>query len=420
MSLKVVHVLSMDWGGAAIAALRLHEAMLKQGLNSKVLVKRQSQKHIKHSYQFQQPPETYTFSQKIKNKYKQYKNIIKGKDKPIDYLKNAPEGFHQFTLPLNKYHIESHPLVQEAEIVHLHWVADFINYTSFFKNINKPVVWTMHDMNPFTGGCHYSMDCNKYETLCLNCPQLQGVVNPDYAYEVQKIKKEALESFNGLHVVTPSQWLSDCSKKSVVLNGKKHYVINNGIDPTIFKRRDQNYSRDLLGLPLNKKIILFVAGSLTCKPKGYHLLTDAFEKLAVDKDIVLCAIGENKTGITHQNIIELSPINDERLMSCAYSAADVFVTPSLADNYPNTIVEAQLCGTPVIGFPIGGIKEMIEHGISGLVCPEVKAEKLYDTIIMFLEKESWFDHNLISKKAEIKHKSGLISKKYEELYLSFF
>ncbi len=418
MSRKVLHILSFDWGGAANAALRLHEGMLEAGIDSKVLLKWKSRKDVKKTFEFVLPIETYPFKKKLNNKINQYKKKIFGETPVVDYLKNAPKGFHLFTIPNEKYDIASNPLVQEADIIHLHWVADFINYKSFFQKINKPVVWTMHDMNPFTGGCHYAMECLKYEDKCLNCPQLVGTFNPDFAYEIQQKKAAFCLGNNNLHIVTPSQWLTDCSKRSQIFKDFPHYVIYNGIDSRIFKNRDKVFSRDLLGLPHDKKIVLFVAGSLSCKPKGYQLLLDAFNKLSDKTNILLCAIGNDVSEIKNAHIVELGPINDERLLSAAYSASDIYITPSLVEAFGLTIAESMFCATPVIGYSVSAVKELIDNKKNGILCSETNSESLKEAIDFFYNNTELFDGDIIAEDARNKYDINIITSKYKVLYES--
>ncbi|MDD3875062.1 MAG: glycosyltransferase [Bacteroidales bacterium] len=419
MSVKILHIISYDWGGAAKAAIRLHEGLIQSDVESSILLKWQSQKSIRNSYEFKLQPEKYSLRRKLKNKIKQYKNLLFPQKQEIDYLRNAPEGYHLFTIPNSKFDIAKHPLISKVDIVHLHWVSEFIDYSTFFKKVDKPVVWTMHDMNPFTGGCHHSLECNKYKDDCKNCIQLHGTINPDIAYDIQNLKYDALIPFNKLYLVTPSLWLSECSLQSRILNRFPHKVIPNGTDSEVFKIMNKTFCRELLGLPKDKTILLFVAGDINCKPKGYHLLKAVFAEVCKNTDYALCAVGQfNSNEEKLDNIIELGYINDDRLMSVVYAAADVFVTPSLADNLPNTIVESLMCGTPVIAFPVGGIKQMIINNVNGILCKDIDVESLKDAILFFLENRSIFDSTKIFENAKNTYEIKHVLKQYNDLYKS--
>jgi len=417
MSIKVLHIQSFDWGGAAKAAIRLHNGLMANGIDSQLMLKWKSKKDTTNVFEFSQPIEKYTFKRKLKNKIKQYKKNI-FKEKPsINYLKNAPEGFYQFTIPTSKYDITSSVLVKEADIIHLHWVSDFIDNTSFFSKINKPIVWTLHDMNPFTGGCHYSLDCQKYQIACFDCPQLKDTINPDYSQTILELKKGSLNHFSNLHIVTPSLWLKGCSEKSLLFKQFSHSVIPNGFCTKTFTVRDKKYSREILGLPQEKNILLFVASDINCKPKGYHLIKKALTNLPKELNILMCAVGEkDNSNNDNEMIIELGSFSDERMMSLVYSAADVFVTPSIADNLPNTVVESLLCGTPVVGFRIGGIENMIDNKKNGLLCNEISTEALSKSIIDFFINRNLFSNEQISNQAKSTYSIENIANKYSSLY----
>ncbi|OPZ95604.1 MAG: D-inositol 3-phosphate glycosyltransferase [Bacteroidetes bacterium ADurb.Bin408] len=274
----------------------------------------------------------------------------------------------------------------------------------------------MHDMNPFTGGCHYSMACANYEQDCATCPQLEGTINPLYAAEILKIKNISGIS-KSLHIVTPSQWLSECSKRSAVMRNFPHHVIPNGFPAKVFVRRDKVFSRNVFGLPVDKKIALFVAGDIHCRPKGYYLLKEALGKTGLPEDLILCAVGEKHLDIkTGNNIIELGPITDERLLNLVYSAADVYITPSMADNLPNTVVESLLCGTPVIAFNIGGLANMLTHGVNGMFCSEISTESLAKTISEFFLTQHAFVNENISKAAHAVYDIEIVARQYIHLY----
>ena len=179
------------------------------------------------------------------------------------------------------------------------------------------------------------------------------------------------------------------------------------------------FSREVLGIPKDKKVVLFVAESLNNNNrKGFIFLKMAFEELA-DNNLVLCAVGNNKIAIESKiNLIELGSINDEKMMSMAYSAADVFVIPSLMDNLPNTVLESLMCGTPVIGFPIGGILDMVQNEINGYITNDISSESLKETLLNFLNNHVTFSATEIRTKAIEKYDLLIQANQYINLYKS--
>ena len=286
-------------------------------------------------------------------------------------IKNKVGNYEIFSFPLTDYDIARHPLVKEADIIHLHWVANFLDWGSFFKGIKKPIVWTLHDMNPFLGGFHYLYDKNR---------------NNDIFQELESkyisIKINAIKNFINLHIVCPSNWICSQSRHSKILGKYPHYVLPNSVMVDTFKPLDIFKSRVLLNLPNDRKIVLFVAASLTIPRKGFALLMKAIERLD-NEEYALAIVGDISSldFKESKNIFYLGKINDESLLAAAYSAANLFVIPSIEDNLPNTMLESLACGTPVVGFNIGGIPDAIVSGFNGFIVDKIDSDELYRVII---------------------------------------
>jgi glycosyltransferase involved in cell wall biosynthesis len=225
-----------------------------------------------------------------------------------------------------------------------------------------------------------------------------------------------MSTVDNLTIVAPSEWLAQEARKSEVFKGKSVLCIPYGLNAEIYSPRDQDYSRDLLNIPRNKKVILFVADSISNNRKGFIFLKRAFQQLT-NENVVLCAIGQKNSELDCiDNILELGPIYDERLMSIAYSAADVFVIPSLMDNLPNTVLESIMCGTPVIGFPVGGIPEMIVDGENGLLTKDISVSSLVETLSKFLDFPGRFDRKRIRENAVEKYEQKVQAERYISLF----
>lgn len=419
-----------DKGGAAKACIRLHEKILQKGVNSKLLVKKQINQDIPESYIYNSPPPPpplpLTIKIRAKNKllrllrefwlYPKEKIVVEEevllKQK---FLYKRDSRLERFSFPKSGIDITTFELYKEAEIINLHWVAGFIDYQSFFEKNTKPVIWTLHDMNPFTGGEHYieqyiGMDMNGH-------PLLRSLSMEEESFFKRniEIKKKALSKITNLTIVTPSVWLANEARKSELFNQFPIHIIPYGLNSDIFKPRDKIYSRSLLNISLNKKVILFVADSISNERKGIKYLYKAFEH--IPSDTILISIGTcNNSFYKNSNYIELGKVEDELLMSIIYSSADVFVITSLMDNFPNTVLESLMCGVPVIGFPSGGIPEMIVDGFNGYICPEISVEALLFTLKKFLTNHHQFNQQNIRNYAVLKYDQDIQATKYINLF----
>ena len=409
-----------DRGGAAKACLRLHQGLLSQNINSKVLLKSRLNDNIPETYLFHGPDAKTSLQSKIYRKGAHLLEELLGFDKVqkelISYQNSRKSGFEAFTLPFSNLDITKNEFYKKADVVNLHWVADFIDYKSFFKKNTKPVVWTLHDMNPFSGGEHfeeiyYGMDINgnpikrilsKHETVTFN--------------KVLSLKKEAVQYALHPVIVAPSKWMAEQAKKSIIFNGYEIKVIPYGLNSNVFQPRDKMFTREILNLPKDKTIILFIADSTENKRKGYEFLLKAFKEIDSDELILLSIGKKNYEQKIVANLIELGEVHDELFLSVIYSAADVFVIPSLMDNLPNTVLESIMCGTPVIGFPVGGIPEMVEDGINGYLTEEVSVSSLVKAINRFLMDSGVFNNVTIRNNAVVKYDLSLQSKAYENLF----
>jgi glycosyltransferase involved in cell wall biosynthesis len=414
--MKILHINTFDQGGAAIAAVRLHKALLTNGIDSSILFLKKRDNSIPNSIQFFEETSNHKsvlkrlfnlFWEKVSFRFsKEYSNWQK--------LLNKPTGFELFSFNPTDIDITKHPAYKNADIIHLHWTAGFLDY-SFFKKNNKPVVWTLHDMNPFTGGCHYSTGCEKYKNECKNCPQLQNTKDPNNAFIDQKYKQSFIKR-QQIVITAPSIWLRDCSQNSAIFKGLEHIHIPYSLSTSIFDTRDREFSRSVFNIPFDKKILLFVSDSIENKRKGFDLLINTLIFLN-NPDIHICAIGDLNTIINYPpNITFLGRISDERLMTLAYSAADAFVLPTSEDNLPNVMLESLACGTPVIAFPVGGILDVIETGFNGILANNISSTGLADALVDFIENRYIFDRNKIRRETIANFSPSIQANKYLEVY----
>ena len=276
---------------------------------------------------------------------------------------------------------------READLIHLHWINQGMLSLGGIRKIlrsGKPVVWTMHDMWPATAICHLTLGCRNFTTQCRNCRLLPGKGSEsDLSTTVWQRKQRMVEDEN-IYYVACSRWLEQEAKASALLRGQKITSVPNPIDTHIYNRCDRREARRQLDLPENIRMILFVSQRVTNANKGMDYLVEACRLMAEQHPemrehtgvMILGGHSEEVAGQLPFKAYPLGYVNDEQRIVSVYSAADVFVLPSLSENLPNTIMEAMACGVPCVGFKVGGIPEEIDHRRNGYVAEYRNAEDL--------------------------------------------
>lgn len=384
--MKVLHINSHDNGGAAIAAIRLHKAMLNNNIDSKILFRYKSDYTVPFSFQFTAKPKN--ILSKFIGRF-----ILKERESRLD-LKYKLKG-HFSLLNKNDCKIDHLSIYKEADIIIFHSISNFIDLESFLTENIKPVIWTLHDMNSFTGGCHYSESCTKFTKTCNDCPILKDTDERNTA-ETELNKKINLFARQNIQIVSPSQWLKHFSEQSSCFRSFNHFLIPYSIDTTIFRYYNRICTREILNLPQDKQILLFICDNISDERKGFDLLAGALD--SVDKSrIHVCVVGNNYgSDLNLKNVTYFGRIHDEFKMALLYASSDLFILPSREDNLPNVMLESLCAGTPVMGFSIGGLKDILKTGENGVLIENISSEDLGASITDFINSKWIFDNRKIS------------------------
>jgi glycosyltransferase involved in cell wall biosynthesis len=404
-AMKIAILSAAENGGAGNAAKNLQTGLVQAGIDAGFL---SEQKVI-------------DAGGNVFSKLKRWWLVRKNIKRNYSYLKNAPAGYDHFSFARTGYQqLYSHPLVKQADVINLHWVSYLVDYPSFFKNISKPIIWTLHDTNLFTGGCHYTFGCDNYLHDCANCPQLAEPARAFAAKDNLQLKQDSLKKLDPekVVVVAPSQWLKALSQKSTLFKTYPHYVIPYGIATDTFKYQDKTASRIKMGLPLDKFIVLFAGTSIAEHRKGFDIILKLSEALQHRDDILFVAVG--KTEQSYTGILNLGYIADKSGMATAYSAADVYIIPSREDNLPNTLLESLCCGTPVIGYKTGGIPDAIEPGENGFLVEKENVTDIVQHINKMADGPGAFNREAIADAARKKYSLEKQAGAYREIINKVF
>lgn len=380
--MKIIHINTCDIiGGAARAAYRLHVGLLGLGYESRMMIAHRTI----DDPTFVCPVLPGNLLARLYRKLLRKKILLDFKS----YKHTRPDGFESFTDDRSEYGVSLWKKLHSADLINLHWVSGFIDYISFFETVSDkvPVVWTLHDMNAFTGGCHYDFDCGKFASGCGACPQLGSNKNSDISGQIWQRKHKIFKSLNphSLTIVAPSKWLDSKVKESPLLGRFQIVHIPYGLDIEVFRPRNRYVARDLFDIPHDKSVLLFLADDISNRRKGFKILMQILAVLGRQSNICLVSVGREKPNINATFLhIYLGFISDDRLLSLVYSAADLFLMPSLQDNLPNTVIESLACGTPVVGFDAGGIPDMVRTGITGCLVPSQDVDLMQRAIIDLL------------------------------------
>ena len=370
--MKILHINQSDIvGGASILAYRLHQALANKGFDSFILA-----------------------------------DVVKSLDPTIFPIKRrrlleelSSRFFQQLGLNYvdikNTFSLPDYPCFQESDILNFHNLhGGYFNYLAISKlTQRKPAVFTLHDMWSFTGHCAYSFGCDRWKTGCGQCPHLDTypVVSRDRTSLEWKLKRWIYNHSN-LRIVTPSKWLFELAQQSLLSHLPISHIPN-GLDVSVYCPLEPQMCRAALGLPLDKKVVFFITQSLKDPRKGGDLLFESLQKLpqSLKKEIVLVTMGqagETLAEAVDVQTVTLGYVGSDRLKALAYSAADLFIFPTRADNFPIVLQESMACGTPMVSFDVGGVSELVRPGITGLLAKPEDPADLANKIAELLEDDS--------------------------------
>ena len=307
---------------------------------------------------------------------------------------------------------------KEADLVHLHWINGGLMNLSILNQIKKPIIWTIRDMWPFTGGCHYSLDCNRYMVECGNCFFLNSKKEKDLSTYLFNRKKKILEN-KSIEFVGISKWISNEAKKSKILGSENVSTIFNNIDTDVFRPYDKKEIRRELKIETNKSIILVGAINSKNTWKGFRFLKDALNRLDRDKYVVLTfgKINLKDFNEIDLQITNLGFINDDDLLARIYSASDVYVTTAIQEAFGKTVVESMACKTPIVCFNNSGPSDLVVHKKEGYLAKAFSPIDLAEGIQWLVNNPNYdVICDNARKKALENFDYRVTSKKYIELY----
>ena len=409
--LRILHITCSERGGAGSAASRLHRGLLEEELDSVMLVQHTTSSSDDRIFGAGSAVEH--FIQKIRPRLDGLPLLL------YPSRLNVPWSVAWLPSSLQRTLDKIRP-----QIVHLHWFNHGFIGLRDLKTIQCPIVWTIHDMWPFTGGCHYSGACDKYVKECGACPQLASERSNDLSRWEHNNKARSWTNLD-LTLVSPSHWLADCARRSSLFGSTEIHVIPNGIDLSCFRPVDRKIARQTLGLPIEKCLVLCGAGPKSPEPrKGGKLLQEAMAILAGQElhdsfQLVTFGAGAGTPADFHPFYTHsLGLSRDDASLALLYSACDIFVAPSVEDNLPNTVMEATACGTPTIAFQVGGIPEMIDDGETGYLVPGLDCPRLADAIRSLVTDPARRHHfsKRAREKATDKFSHRLQARRYREVY----
>ncbi len=401
--MKVVHICTSLEGGAGICARRIVSATRSLGVDARVLVAKGNKQDyvdvIKPIYPWSKvwPIQKIQVLMNILGKWP--KTVVLKKRISKELRNNQGT----FTSPITDYtNIASHPWVQEADIVHLHWIGNFVDYKSFFKNVKKPIVWTIHDENPGLGGFHYTLWKDKATD---NLRRLDD--------EFCGLKKQAYNSINSMTLVAISTMMKEFFSSNKLLSRFPSVIIHNGIFADDFTPISADCARQALSINNKRKVFLFISQDIHEDRKGLKALIDALEIINYPNTLLIC-LGKFKSipNVSFEIRCE-GFVGNNRLQSLYYSAADFYAMPSYQEAFAQTPMEAMACGTPVVAFPCSGASDLINQE-NGVVCDDFTVEALVIGIKLAMSRS--YSRDTIRKNLINRFSYDKIAKEYIELY----
>jgi len=414
---RILFVAHNAGGGAGAAAYRLFQALRSAGAEVRFLVYEDAKPGVQLWYGpvAQHPLKSpwRKFSKLASRRRSSFRSVVRwgGVLWEDRQWQDRSGAFEIVSLRLGWAELSRHPWFSWAEVVHLHWTAGFLAPRQDFGS--KHWVISLHDCYPFTAVCHFSNGCRGFETGCRSCPQLSGIRTPSLSAVRFHQKLAGYRPLRHGTVHAPSRWMAGLCSRSALLGHLDIQVLPNLFPTTVFRPQDQEASRRLLGLRPEGPLALFVSGHLANQRKGTPLFLELTKRPEL-AGWTFVVVGAGHLELQEKNTVLLGSVSDLRLMAAVYSAADVFVTASLEDNYPSTVAESQLCGTPVVGFAVGGQPEMVEQGTTGWLSRQVSTEGLVEGFRWYADQKP--DRQVIARGAFSRWSEDKVTAQWHDFY----
>lgn len=395
--MRVVHLVTTDFGGAFKAVQRIQDCMRLYHVQSDILVR--SQFFETNTIEVMNTP-----VRRLLSKSRNLFNLLLSHGEVVTDLFGAD--------------LTRHSKVKEADVIMLHWVNSFISGTSIRRlaKLHKPIIWVMHDMWDFTGGCHYDWYCGRYEVGCGCCPFLGGRFKKDISYWNLQQKKKLFDKID-ITFVAISRWEEKCASNSVAMRGKDIVRIFNPVNIHIFRPLERDKIRAKYKVE-DKKVILFGADKALGNPmKGFQYLIEALQYLKGEKYQVVCfgeAPEDKQIAPVHIPVKYLGTIRQEEMLAEWYNAADVFVSPSVQEGFGYTVCEALACGTPAATFAVGGLLDQIVQKQNGYLAKLRDAKDLAEGIVYCIDHRTRL--SVVARERVVSHNSySMIGMQYCKL-----
>lgn len=414
--MKIAHISSHHSTGAGIGCARVHSSLIGRGLESNLITLESNEtSDLPNHFQYHKLSKSYTknlpFMGKVQKKYQRIKNQEANRDyvQKLRSLRESRIGEHYSWVSGIKspyVDIAKLPIIKNADIIQIHWAADFLDWDSFFKEVGseKPIVWMLCDCHPFSFGAHYNIDSPISHEMFPELSRIQLDDTLDFFKSVRLEKKKIFDKYNpNLTIVCLSDWLKELSVSSSLFECYPHFVIPSSLNTSLFKPLDTPSGPNNSFADKKDVTLIFVATRVNEKRKGLHILLEALTALDSNQNIKLLLVGDIDGCIEFPPNIELihvGVVKNKELLNLLYNLADGCLIPSIEDNLPGVFMESLSCGTPVIGTPVGGIKETLEkYSHAGVLCSDFTSIELKNGIELFLSNVEKYNRARIRETA---------------------
>lgn len=406
--MKIAQLTTDLEGGAGVAAKRINESLRETMIESTLFYK---------NSETIQPP--YSIQVSSNSSLDRIRSVVLGRN---EHRAWSSDGFVT-RLKGQGYLFDPKYLLNQYHVINLHWISRWFDLRKFFDGINSstPIIWSLHDLNPATGGCHHPRDCSKYTSDCSECPQVKSIFSQRIVQSDFEQKKKIYSGLN-LHIVGNSRWTTEQAKKSQLLSVARSFqTIHLGVNCNEFTPIEKGICKRSLQVNKYDMVVGFGCADLSDQNKGLDRVICALNQICKKKSICLLLFGEGHVPVSDYqfDIQHLGKLSSNPVKSLVYSACDVFVLASLFESFGQTALEASACGTPVLAYKTSGVIDIIDHLITGILEPKVgDVDKVASHLLWFMEhkKERLIMGGRARARVLEKFSHLEMAKNYKELY----